>query len=253
MLPVTWTTSAYAATSNPGKSRQAPESAARSTKANTAVTSAANRQPAPLRLRPHAAGLARCDLSRWSQPCADACCARTPWPDVAWRSVRHTAQRGRCRRWWNHPVGWRVKPRDARLLHVVPARRVTRHPPDGMAGCRRKHSFRRSATTGASTGIGWPQPPRVTGHRPRDRCSQARTGPTHPDERSKGHAVNGGTEETGSEADDWEIKQVGEEDTDGQVERKNGGWSCDQTRRLITPRAPVRSHLSRRRWGRFLV
>ena len=61
-------------------------------------------------------------------------------------------------------------------------------------------------------------------------------------------------EETGSRANDWEITQVGEEDTDGQVERKNGGWSCDQTRCLITPRTPpVRSHLSRRRWGRVPV
>lgn len=93
----------------------------------------------------------------------------------------------------------------------------------------------------------------ATGPRPRKGCSQAGTGPTHQDERSKGHTLNGETEETGSEANEWEIKPVGEVDTDGRIERKNDGRWCDQTRRLITPTAPVRSHLSRRRWGRLPV
>ncbi len=120
-----------------------------------------------------------------------------------------------------------------------------------MAGCRRKHSFRPSTTTGASHWNRTATAAAATRHRSRDRCSRARIGPTRQDERSKGHALNGETEETGSAANNWETKQVGEEDTDSQIDRENGGWSCDQTRCLITPRAPVRSHLSRRRWGRF--
>ena len=48
---------------------------------------------------------------------------------AGWGRARNAAWSGRCRRWRDHSVRWRVKPRDARLLHAVPALRVTRHPP----------------------------------------------------------------------------------------------------------------------------
>lgn len=61
------------------------------------------------------------------------------------------------------------------------------------------------------------------------------------------------TEEAGSEVNEREIEQVGEVDVDGQIEKESGGRRCDQTRHLITPGAPIRSHPSRRRLGRFPV
>ena len=117
-------------------------------------------------------------------------------------------------------------------LHVVSgAPRVTRHPP-GWAGWLSSEAQRPSATTGLSHWNRTTTAAVATGHRPRDRCAQARTGAAHPDERSKGHALNGETEEAGREANDWEKEQVGEEDTGRQIERKDGG---------------------RRRWGRFTL
>ncbi len=73
--------------------------------------------------------LSQRNIRRQHQPCASPCTRATTRPDGSMGSARHAAWSGRCRRWRDHPVGWRVKPRDARLLHVVPALRVTRHPP----------------------------------------------------------------------------------------------------------------------------
>ena len=66
-------------------------------------------------------------------------------------------------------------------------------------------------------------------------------------------ALNGETAAADSEANEREIEEVGKVDADGQIERENGGRRCDQTRRPITPGAAVRSHPSRRRWGRIPV
>ena len=127
----------------------------------------------------------------------------------------------RCRRSVNHPVGWRVKPRDARLLHFVMALAgcpATRR--DGMACYRRKHSFRPWQGPERATGTGPPQPTSrlVT---PARRTSASSIPSTHRIVEGV-TTVNKAARRRAVRRTKWEIEEGDHEDTDELIEREDG-------------------------------
>ena len=185
---------------------------ARSTKANTAVAAAANHRSAPSPIRPPAPPLAPA-TSAAGDSHAPPSAIEHRGRMVGWRRIG--TRRG-ARRSAQVEPSRRVARQALRLLHFVSA--LSGDPPPagmGWAVVAGSTASGRPRRPERATRTGPPQPPprpvtaRETDARQRE--------PGHaPGREIEGARLNGETEETGSEAKEREIEQVGEGNMDGQ-------------------------------------